>query len=137
MYQKSITLQLPDDLYERIQEAAEASERPVEKVLMESIDALFRHPLASEDLDGLLADLQAYSAAQLWAVVYRRLRWAQSLRLRELSAKGKQGQLSDTEHTELEQLVNLVDRDMLLRSEALLLLKQRGENVESYLKLAI
>ena len=59
----------------------------------------------------------------------------QSLRLRELSAKRKQETLTADEERELDDLLNLVDRQMLLRSEALLLLKQRGQDVESYLKL--
>jgi len=48
----------------------------------------------------------------------------QSLRLRELSAKGKQEALTADEEWELNELLNLVDRQMLLRSEALLLLRQ-------------
>jgi hypothetical protein len=130
MGEKSVTLHLPDELYESVQEAAEASERPLEDVLVESIGVLFRRP--SADLDMMLAELAGYSDSQLWAVVYRRLPWPQSLRLRELNAKSA---LTDAEHNELEHLVDLVDRYMLLRSEALLLLKQRGQDVETYLKM--
>jgi hypothetical protein len=43
--------------------------------------------------------------------------------------------LNVNEQTELEQLVSLVDHYMLLRSEALLLLKQHGQNIDTYLKL--
>ncbi len=135
MGQKSVTLQLPDDLYERVQEAAEASDRPLEKVLIESLDVLFAHPAESLSTDNLLAEMASYSNAQLWAVVYRRLPWTQSLRWHELSAERKQGTLVDAEQKELEGLVNLVERDMLLRSEALLLLKQRGQDVDDYLKI--
>jgi hypothetical protein len=35
----------------------------------------------------------------------------------------------------MERLIDLVDHQMLLRSEALLLLKHRGHNVEKQLKL--
>ncbi len=128
MGEKSVTLQLPDELYESVQAAAEASERPLEEVLLESIGVLFRRP--SADLERMLAELADYSDSQLWAVVYRRLPWTQSLRLRELNAKGE---LTDAEQSELEQLIDLVDRYMLLRSEALLLLKQRGQDVDTYL----
>jgi len=130
MGEKSVTLHLPDELYESVQEVAEASERPLEDVLLESIGVLFRRP--SSDLNAMLAELANYSDSQLWAVVYRRLPWPQSLRLRELNAKG---QLDDAERHELEQLIDLVDRYMLLRSEALLLLKQRGQDVDTYLKM--
>jgi predicted transcriptional regulator len=133
MGQKSVTLQLPDELYERVQEAAEASDRPVEKVLVESLDILFRQPVNFAPIDNLLAEMTDYTDAQLWGVVYRQLPWSQSLRWRELNAKGKQSSLTDAENTELEYLIDLVDRSTLLRSEALLLLKQRRQDVATYL----
>jgi hypothetical protein len=52
-----------------------------------------------------------------------------------LIALGKAGIRSSAEAAEAEQLIDLVDRHMLLRSEALLILKQRGHDVESKLKL--
>jgi hypothetical protein len=122
-------------LYESLREAAEASDRPLETVLVESLTTLFTPPPASANIATLLATLPDYPNVQLWAVVYRRLSWTQSLR--ELSAKGQQGALTPTEQAELEQLLEWVDRDMLLRSEALLLLKQRGQDVNAYLKLSI
>jgi hypothetical protein len=109
----------------------------LETVLVESLSTLFTPPPASANIATLLAALPDYPNVQLWAVVYRRLPWTQSLRLRELSAKGQQGALTHTEQAELEQLLEWVDRDMLLRSEALLLLKQRGQDVDAYLKLSI
>ena len=41
----------------------------------------------------------------------------------------------DEENAEMERLINLVDHVMLLRSQALVLLKQRGYEVEKQLKL--
>lgn len=134
MAQKSVTIQLPDDLYERVQEAAEAVDRPFEAVLLDSINTLFNQPAPTTDIQDLLRQLRDYSNPQLWAVVYRRLPWTQALRLRELSLKNKQDTLTETEQGELNSLVDRVDRDMLLRSEALLLLQQRGVNVSAYLK---
>jgi hypothetical protein len=135
MGKRSITLDLPDELYERIQEEAKASHRPVETVALETLGAAFRQPSDQNgaDLDRLLAEMQEYSDSRLWAIVRRRLTWIQSLRLRELSAKGKQEALGADEELELNELLDLVDRQMLLRSEALLLLKRRGQDVESYL----
>lgn len=80
-------------------------------------------------------DLKNYTDEQLWAIVYQRLAWPHDMRLRELIALGKQGQITEDEKAELERLIDLVDHQMLLRSEALLLLKQRGHNVEKQLKL--
>jgi hypothetical protein len=78
--------------------------------------------------------MPSYSDAQLWAVVYQRLAWPQSQRLHELSAKNKREELTEDEQSELEYLLTLNDHAMLLRSEALLLLKNRGHDIATYLE---
>lgn len=80
-----------------------------------------------------MKDLQHYTDDELWAVVDERLTTEQDTRLRQLIALGKQGQLSVDEQAEMEQLVDMVDHQMLLRSEALLLLQQRGRDIDAYL----
>ncbi|MCB9437734.1 MAG: hypothetical protein H6673_12230 [Anaerolineales bacterium] len=65
--------------------------------------------------------LQNYNDDQLWDVVNNYP--VEDLRLKELTALGKQGKLSADELTELEQRIDAWDQQVLLRSEALLLLK--------------
>ena len=131
---KSITLDLPEDLYERVRQVAEQSQRPVERVLVESIRLLFVLPPTSTDVATDLAALPGYSDAALWAVVYQRLAWPQSQRLHELSVKNKLKKLTEDEQSAFEHLLTLNDRAMLLRSEALLLLKNRGHDIAAYLE---
>lgn len=131
---KSITLDLPEDLYERVRQVAEQSQRPLERVLVESIRLLFVLPPTSTDVATILAAMPGYSDAQLWAVVYQRLAWPQSQRLHELSAKNKREELTENEQSELEYLLTLNDHAMLLRSEALILLKNRGHDIATYLE---
>jgi hypothetical protein len=121
-----MSFELPEALYERIKEAAELSERPINAVLIESLDALFHKTPEGESLDTILDAMPAYTDGELWVIVYRGLTWAQSLRLRELGAKAKHTSLSVNEETERQHLLDLNDQMMLLRSEALLLLQQRG-----------
>jgi hypothetical protein len=113
---------------------AAQSQRPVERVVLESLRLLFVPPPSSADLATSLAALPSYSDAQLWAMVYQRLAWPQSQRLHELSAKNKLERLTKEEQLELEDLLSSNDQAMLLRSEALRLLKNRGYNIEAYLK---
>ncbi|MCY4539249.1 MAG: hypothetical protein OXE52_13590 [Chloroflexi bacterium] len=80
-------------------------------------------------------ELKDFGDDQLRAVVYQRLAWPQASRLRELMQLGQSGQISDEEIVEMEALIDLVDHQMLLRSEALLLLKQRGNDIGELLKL--
>ncbi|MHB8625261.1 MAG: hypothetical protein ACYDBJ_11365 [Aggregatilineales bacterium] len=79
--------------------------------------------------------VEELSDEQLWAIVYRPLAWTKDIRLRELTSLGKFGGLSADEQAETERLVDQVDRYVLLRSQALLLLKQRGYDVEHHLRM--
>ena len=130
MSQQPLLLQLSDELYEHIKQVAEESNLPIENVVLDSLSLLF----------GALPDLHPdtmtnFSDEQLWAIVYHRLAWPQDVRLRELSALGKRGNLSPEEQNEVENLVEVYDRYVHLRSQSLLLLKQRGHDVERRLKL--
>ena len=67
--------------------------------------------------------------------LHQRLAWPQDSRLRELAALGDRAEISAEELDEMDDLIELVDYQMLLRSEALLLLKQRGCDIKKYLRL--
>lgn len=134
MSQSIVELQIPAEIYERAQQIASDSNRSLESVLLDGLALLFGDlPDTSLSPDAL----KDYTDEQLWAVVHQRLAWPQDARLRELIALGKQGQLTADEQVEMERLVDLVDHQMLLRSEALLLLKRRGHDVEKKLKLGV
>ena len=135
MAEKTITLHIPDELYRQVEKAAQASERPVENVLLDSISLFVNYPQTPQQLDTWVGQLSHYTDSQLWGVVYHRLAENDSLRLGELSEKNGHETLTAQEQDELTNLLHLVDRDMLLRSEALLLLQQRGHDVQPYLKL--
>ena len=127
-----VELQIPPEIYERARQIASESNRSIESVLLDGLALLFGDlPDTNLAPDGL----QHYDDEQLWAIVHQRLAWPQNSRLRDLMAQGKQGKLSEEEEAALERLIGLVDHQMLLRSEALLLLKQRGHDVEHTLKL--
>ena len=132
MNQSTVELQIPPEVYERVRQIAKASNRSVESVLQDGLTLLFG---ALPDTGISPDELKNYTDEQLWAIVHQRLAWPQDTRLRELIALGKQGQITEDEKAEMERLIDLVDHQMLLRSQALLLLKQRGHNVEKQLKL--
>jgi hypothetical protein len=130
MTQAPILLQLPDELYERLREIADDSHRPVESVLIDSLTLLFGN-LPSIDPQ----QLTNFSDEQLWGLVHRMIAWPQDARLRKLTELGKKGLLSSDEQSELESLIDAYDQYVLLRSQALLHLKQRGYDVEQRLKI--
>ena len=128
-----IQLDLPPDLYMRVQDAAARSGRPVEAVLVESLDLLFG--ASSIDWEQLTAKVEDLADAQLWALVYRRMPWAEVAWLRELTVRGKQGALPGDQQAELTALITDADRFTLLRSRVLLTLQERGHNVRDQLQL--
>ena len=132
MSQPVVELLIPPEIYERARQIADESNRSVEAVLLDGLTLLFG---SSPDVNISADELERYSDEQLWALVHQRLVLPHDMRLRQLIALGEQGQLSEEERTEMEGLIDLVDRYMLLRSRALLLLKQRGHDVEQRLKL--
>jgi len=132
MSQSTIELQIPAEIVERAQQIAKNNNRSVESILLDGLSLLFG---TLPDTDISTDTLKNYSDEQLWAVIYQRLALPQDTRLRELIALGKQAQITDDEKAEMERLIDLVDHQMLLRSEALLLLKKRGHDVETTLKL--
>ena len=131
---KSITLDLPDDLYEHVRQVAEQQQCPVERVVVESLRTLFVPRPPTVDVATHLAELLSYADSQLWAVVSQRLPWLQSQQLHTLSMKKKLGKLPAHEQRALDALLALNDHAMLLRSEALRLLHQRGHDITVYLE---
>jgi len=129
----SIQVELPGDLFEQIREAAERSDQPMESVLIDTLSLLFGAPQA--DWEHLTETLETLPDAQLWALIYRRMAWPEGARLRDLTTRGRVETLSDEEQAEVAALIDEVDRLTLLRSRALLVLRQRGHDIRKHLKL--
>ncbi len=128
----TIELEIPEDVFEQASDIARCGNRSVESVLQDGLSFLFG---AVADVAFSPDSLIDFSDEQLWEVVHRRLSWSQDSRLRMLMALGKEGRLTEQEIQELEHLVAVVDRQMLLRTKALVLMKQRGHDIEEYLGL--
>ena len=132
MSDQAVMMQIPSALYERLRQVAESSDRRVESVPLDSLALLFGEPPL--DAEVTPQALETFTDDQLWAIVYRPFALPEDARLRDLTRWSKAGSLNEAEQQELEQLVTNVDRFVLLRSQALVLLKQRGHNVEQRLK---
>lgn len=128
----TISIELSDDLYTRLQNAAQQSERPLERVLVESLALLYGTPTTDQEAQQEIMD--TYSDAQLWAIVYQRLTSPERERLHVLQTKQQAGGLSAEETPEFDALVEVVDQQMLLRSKALFLLQERGYHINVYLQ---
>jgi len=132
MSDQPVLLQVPEALYERIRQLAEDSQRPVENLLLDSLNLLFG---SFPEETAIPLQIETLSDEALWALVFRPLAWPQEARLDELMALSKINSLSAADQHELEALVARVDRFVYIRSQALLQLKARGHDVERRLRL--
>ena len=123
-------LELPDDIYEHLRRAAEGTNQPLEKALLNIVRG------ATPSLEKVppeyrpeLEALEDLSDQELWTMARTPLPSAKQRRLDSLLSKNQQGQLSDRERQVLAGLRADADRRMLRRSYAYLLLKYRGHRI--------
>ena len=133
MDQPTKELKVPAAIFERAEAIASESDRSAESVMLDALSLLFG-TLPNVELEP--EELKDFGDEELRAVVHQRLAWPQDTRLRELMRLGQLGRASVEEIVEMEALIDLVDHQMLLRSEALLILKRRGHDIGKLLKLA-
>lgn len=128
----SVTLDLPSTLYSRIEQRAARTQRSVEEELL---DVLASALPASEDLPAdlaaALAPLALLDDAALWRAAESHLPADAAARLEALHLKRQSEGLSDTEAAEAARLVRQYERAMLVRAQAIALLKQRGQDVSA------
>ena len=132
MEEATVMLEVPVALYERAERLAREKNGSAESLLLDTLSNALGD-LTAMELEP--EDLQALEDDQLYGVAHQRLAQPQEDRLRELLNLAQSGMATDAEIAELEALGDLVEHQMLLRSEALLLLKQRGRDIDSLLML--
>src|SRR6266540_4023220 len=91
---QTIQIQIPDEIYQRLQRVAAATNRPLEEVVFQTIRGNL--PPSVDDLSpalhGLVADLQSLSDDRLWAVAREPLpprQWRRHQRLLHKAQVGK------------------------------------------------
>jgi hypothetical protein len=130
---RTVTLTLPEVLYERAREASRAVDRSLEQVLTQSIALAL--PALEADLPpairSKLAALPLLSDAELWTVARSAMDQAQQLRLEVLAETQKRRPLTSAEQLELGQLMDDAEQAMLRKAEAYRLLARRGYTVFS------
>jgi hypothetical protein len=124
-----ITIYLPEEVYESYQKTADTRNLTLEEVITE---ALRENYWMSEKLDVLLKKMASFTDRELWAATEWRLHPEQENQRFGLVQKGKQGNLTPLEAKELEELLNLTGKYMVLRSEAVVLLQERGYDVSHF-----
>jgi hypothetical protein len=125
---QTLHIPLPEAIVQRLQHVAEATHRPLEEVVVQTICGNL--PPALEDLSpalrAVVADLPTLSDEALWAVARTPVPPKQWRRHQYLLRKARAGTLTAAEQHELETLREATDRFVTRRSYALALLKWHG-----------
>ncbi len=128
MQVKTVTVQLPEMIYRQVKETAEATSRPLEEVLAQSIARSF--PPLEEDLPAELREelssLMSLSDDELWQIARGETPLDEQDRLEELTGIRKERDLTPAEAQEFETLYAAGELMMLKKAEAYRLLTYRG-----------
>jgi plasmid stability protein len=127
----SITLELPDNVYEQLRQRAAAANRTVEEEIIALLEIAFPEeddPLP-EALQETLDSLELLDNPALWAAAQSQRPEEVAAEMEMLNQKQQREDLTDEEAATLIQLTQEHERLMILRNQALVLLKERGYDI--------
>ena len=130
----SVTIRLPDPIYQQLKLRADRTRRSIEDELLEVVTTAV--PVADElsaDLAAAIAPVATIDDEALWRAARYRL-WADAAdRLEALTQKRQRDGLTETQEQEAAALLRRYECVMLVRAHAAALLEQRGHDVAGVL----
>jgi plasmid stability protein len=127
MAENTLTVTLTEPVLKNLRARAEHSNRTVEA---EAAEWLAQAPPVSEegprDLDALLAPFRSKTDEELRALLRSSLTAQEQQRVADLNSKAAATGLTEQEREEQDRLVALFDEKLLLRAQALGVLRERG-----------
>ncbi len=129
-----ITLQLPDRLYQRLVNTSQATQQPLEAVILRALNVgrMTDWEDVPEPFQTDLATLDRLDDATLWTIALGRKSATELTRYDELLDHNREGLLTDAERLELTGLRTEADRFMLRKAQATALLRWRGHQVPQF-----
>jgi hypothetical protein len=127
----SVTLPVPDYIYDCARRIAEGTSQSIEAVLLQQLKDAFTDPLpdlAPEEQRELEA-LKFFSDDALWTIAREQMPEDRQVRMQTLMNANSQGTLEDTQRSELEALVAHGQRLSVRKAKAAALLTERGYQV--------
>lgn len=125
---RTVTLQLPENIFLRMQQAAQATRQSLEDIFLRAIEVG-----SPPDWDDIPAEFQADIAAldrlddaTLWRVARTKKMESDMIYYQELLDKNADGTISEEESRTLTGLRAEFDRSMLAKAHAVALLRWRG-----------
>jgi NADP-dependent 3-hydroxy acid dehydrogenase YdfG len=130
---ETVTLQIPEILYQRLLNTARATQRPLEQVILHALQV--GSPPSWDDVpeefQAELAALDKLDDNALWQIFHSRKTAADMERYDVLLDGNSNGTLTEAERLELMALRNEADLFMLRKAQAAVLLRWRGYKVST------
>ena len=128
MATRELIVQLPEQIYRRLEHVAQEIDQPVETVAIASITGNL--PPSVDDMPAELREdlrtLQTLDDDALWAVARSKLDPAQQAQLEALLTRNSAGTLTEVEREKLTRLGEKTDQLTLRKAQAYALLRWRG-----------
>lgn len=127
MTNRTIPIQLPEPLFQRLKRAADITHRSIEDIAATSLEAtLPPSPDLPPDIGDELAAMHLFSDGALWAAAEPSLSPSEESRLNQLNTAAGERELTEAERAEQQGLIAAYRRSVLRRAKALAVLAQRG-----------
>jgi hypothetical protein len=110
-----VTVDLPDELAERLHAVAAQNQRRLEEVVLESIDRAVKEPA-----------IELLSDAQVLALCASQMDASAQDELSDLLTANREGQLSESERRRLDELTQVYRRGLVRKAQALRVAEARG-----------
>ena len=130
---RSVTIEMPEELYDRLSRRAAAAQRSVAAEIIDLVADAVSDDEVSPALRDELARMESLDDESLWRAAQPSFTARQSRRLQALHFKMQDEGLTVEERAEELALLRAADRSMLIRAQALALLKQRGRDISPLL----
>ena len=124
---RTITLQLPENIFLRMQQAAQATRQPLEDIFLRAIQVG-----SPPDWEDIPAEFQAdivLDDAALWRVARTKKMESDMIYYQKLLDKNADGKISEEESRTLTGLRAEFDRFMLAKAHAVALMRWRGYSI--------
>lgn len=127
----SITIPVPDYIYDRARQIAEGTAQSIEAVLLQQLKDAFAEslPVLPPDEQSELDALIHLSDEALWTIAREQMAGDRQRRMQVLMNANSQGMLDDAQQSELETFVVQGQRLSLRKAQAAALLTDRGYQV--------
>ncbi len=130
MTTQTLTLELGEPLYRRLQERALRTRRTVEAEALDLVaQGVLDHEQLEPELAAAVAELRFLDDAALWQAARMHMAPADAERLETLHLKRQREGLSVDEADEAGRLTDTYERIMVIRAEAAARLNERGHDV--------